>query len=687
MPAIRLCLARGSNTGTALTLGLPCQSTASAGDFAGVLPALVGDIQLRHIVAATVAASFPPMTGYANLDFNINLLPDTVSTAPFCWVDAAALSRGMVSAFDDGRALVGVANPDWQSAGTCPQIQAIAWDQSLLVTNARQTCWDDAAQFCGRGMIDWDQSLLVTQQRQTCWDDAALVGAGQAVCFVNLPLAAAGVATCWVDGDLVTRPLTVCFADGAGLRAPYQTCWDDAGLPERWKRPVFPPPTGDIPITRRVIRLCLGRGRNSGTRLSLGMKCVLEGRAYYMLQHDLSVRRLPDGPDIHVSNVSLKFDADSWAWSFSATVLGRPSLAALQPELDGRPATIEIRIDQYYWRVLVENWSHNRTFGKNAIQMSGRGLTAWLSDPYCLPTDGMLAEDRTFAQLLNERLPVDNSWELVYPTTTPDWLLPAGSYSWQKKTPIQAMHDAAQAVGLVLIPDRVLQRVTALPRYPILPWEFADELPSRVITDAGVLSCDGGAEGSVRANAVVVHGGSPGGIMARVYLSGTAGDHVASTVECPLVTDAVGARLLGSRVLSAQHTQPAIIQATMPMGGQDFPMLNVGEYVELLGSRGIVCAVDISAQLSGDRVAVRQSVTIGESTGNTFSRWLKLLPSDTLLVCHVDTVHGDDTCTVSPLAGGTMRVRGEANVDSWVYVRGGVIESVAPALQGMDIDV
>lgn len=418
MPAIRLCLARGSNTGTALTIGLPCPSQGVTGEFAGVLPAIIGDVQVRGILAATVAASFPPLRGYANLDFNINLLPDTVHTTAFCFGDTGRINRVARVAEIDGNATQANTTPSWHTAlpvtrradvtfqlsPRLSQQQTAAWNHAALTTNTRRVCWFSLAR--------------LSHAQSVKWQPAPALAGGTRICASSHYALANLMATTWHGARLITRPLFVCAGDGFGVRPVWIACWQPAGLPERWKRPVFPPPSPDIAIPTQRVRLCLGR--RQGNRLTLGLRCVFDGRPYYMIQHDLHVRRLPNGPDIEVGNVNLKFDADSWAWTWDATILGAASFEGIKPELDGKPATLEIRIDQFYWRVLVEDWSQQRKFSQRSIKASGRGLTALLSDPYYVPSDGMLTEDRRFAQLLDERLPDDNSWELVYPTHVPN---------------------------------------------------------------------------------------------------------------------------------------------------------------------------------------------------------------------------------------------------------------------------
>lgn len=75
---------------------------------------------------------------------------------------------------------------------------------------------------------------------------------------------------------------------------------------------------------------------------------------------------------------------------------------------------------------------------------------------------------------MGERLPLGSGWTLDWAPGTPDWLLPAGSWNWQNQSPIQAIHAAAQGVGLVVVPAMADKVLRVQPRYPVLPWHYAD---------------------------------------------------------------------------------------------------------------------------------------------------------------------------------------------------------------------
>jgi hypothetical protein len=74
-------------------------------------------------------------------------------------------------------------------------------------------------------------------------------------------------------------------------------------------------------------------------------------------------------------------------------------------------------------------------------------------------------------------------------------------------------------------------------------------------------------------------------------------------------------------------------------------------------------------------------------SANVYRALRELLPEPALMVATITTVNGDRTRTVTFPGGGTQRVRGEGAALDQVFVRGGVIETAAPALLAITIEV
>lgn len=74
------------------------------------------------------------------------------------------------------------------------------------------------------------------------------------------------------------------------------------------------------------------------------------------------------------------------------------------------------------------------------------------------------------------------------------------------------------------------------------------------------------------------------------------------------------------------------------------------------------------------------------STRNVYRQFLDLMPQRPLQVATVTATSGDASTVTLP-GGGLLQVRGAATVGQQVFVRDGVIESVAQALPVVNIDI
>lgn len=71
---------------------------------------------------------------------------------------------------------------------------------------------------------------------------------------------------------------------------------------------------------------------------------------------------------------------------------------------------------------------------------------------------------------------------------------------------------------------------------------------------------------------------------------------------------------------------------------------------------------------------------------NLYLRLLRLLPDTPTDVGQVVSVQGDG-CTVELLTGDTTKVRGQASVDDWVYLRDGAIIGPATMAEMAEVEV
>ncbi len=394
----------------------------------------------------------------------------------------------------------------------------------------------------------------------------------------------------------------------------------------------------------------------------------------YIMQHTITVTLLDLTP-ISMESVNLSLDADSFAWQFSGTLLDKSDLVKVQQVGSDEPVQLVITINGYSWKVLVERIEHSRQFAERNITLSGRGLTALLGQPYEQPTSATQSSTLSVQQLAELQLPT--GWTINW--TAAVWNIPSGAYSYNNQTPIQALAALVGDIGAMIVPSRNAQTLNIMPRYPVLPWDFGLLSPDVVIPEDVITELSQRPVVPYQANGVYVHGSEIGGILAWCRLGGTDGARLASTTSNALMTDAIGCRALGERIIAGQYTQPSVRSLSVPMDGVIVPLVSVGQLVSVtldgVSIKGIVNSVSIAASLG----SVRQTIQIGEETPNTWAMFKELLPRDPLLVGTL-SVTDSVTSLITLLDGGVVRVRGTGAVGGKYYIRAGKIDGEAPAM-------
>lgn len=399
----------------------------------------------------------------------------------------------------------------------------------------------------------------------------------------------------------------------------------------------------------------------------------------YTMEHTKSVT-LEDLTEIDMDEISLKFDTDSFAWQFNGQLLNHEQLDLIKPLPDGSPITLIVTINGYVWHVSADTINHQRQFGQRSIAIGGRGTSALLTSPNEQKSSGTQGTLLSVQQLADLHLPV--GWTIDWQTVT--WNVTGGAYSWQGRTPLEAIADIAAFIGAMVLPARDSKTLTIKPRYPVLPWNFAGTPVDVAIPDAAILELTYRQTSRQFANGVYVHGGEIGGVLGFARLNGTAGDVLIETQTNPLMTDVIGLRALSERLLAGDYTQPDIRSIKTEMDGTIVPLIEAGTFVGItvdgVETKGIVNGIEITA--SG--ADVEQTITLGEETNNQWTAFRSLLPKDPLLVGTITSTTGTSSI-VQLIDGGVMNVRGTGEVSDKVYVRSGQIQGEAPNLVQNDI--
>jgi hypothetical protein len=268
----------------------------------------------------------------------------------------------------------------------------------------------------------------------------------------------------------------------------------------------------------------------------------------YVVINSFFLIRADNNQAIDALDFSATLDADSWGWSWSATVPAAQESRVRSTTL-GDFVELIATLNGTALRLVVERLARSRRFGSSTIKISGRGRAAWLAEPHSPIITVMNTESRTAQQLLNDALTFNNvsigwtvDWQLE------DWSVPAGLWSYTG-TYLGAATRIAESGGGYVQADNALQTLHILPYYPVAPWDWAAETPDIILPEDVCLTEELEWQDKPAYNAVWIVGGASGR-RDQVIRAGTAGDVAAPTVVDPLATATAMTRQRGLRVIA-----------------------------------------------------------------------------------------------------------------------------------------
>jgi len=331
----------------------------------------------------------------------------------------------------------------------------------------------------------------------------------------------------------------------------------------------------------------------------------------YFVSNSVDVVRLPGREPIPVKSLQIGIDTDSWAWGFSAG-LPLAALEMIEPTSQG-PVEIEIAINGVTWVMLVEGYDVRREFGQSSLGIKGRSLAAYLAEPYAPRRSFTPDAPFTARQLAEQELTraglvtgFNLDWRL------PDWLVPAGAWSYQSLSPMGVIGRIVESVGGTVHAHPRLKTLVAKSRYPELPWNWSSVTSDLTLPIDVVKTLNLRWQEKPMFNAVYVSGERQG-VTGQVVRSGTAGDVIAPMVVDGLITHADAVRERGRTILADVGKQ-AVVTLELPMlnslGLLDPGLLiSVGEGTPAKAWRGLVRATNITADWN-QSLSVRQTIEV-----------------------------------------------------------------------------
>lgn len=268
--------------------------------------------------------------------------------------------------------------------------------------------------------------------------------------------------------------------------------------------------------------------------------------------NSVSLVRSDDGREIKLLGFSVGIDSNSYAWSFSATV----PLSELSKVDTAREQRIgvDFTCNGNLWRFILDDCSDSVSFGESSLTIKGKSRAMLLAHPYATQRGfkfdtAMSARQIADAELNRNGVPSGFTldWQLA---GVNGWNVPANTYSYTGKTPINSLQWIAEAAGGFINTDMSADVLHVLAHYPIPSWEWAAQTPSINLPMSLITSRSRGRINKPSYNGVTIYGENDNGIGALIKRTGTSGGYQPPMVTSDLMTDQEAAISRGKMILS-----------------------------------------------------------------------------------------------------------------------------------------
>lgn len=331
---------------------------------------------------------------------------------------------------------------------------------------------------------------------------------------------------------------------------------------------------------------------------------IIPSQRVYVVLNTTDVKRLSDGASLPITSFRAKTNRGSFVWSFSMTM----SIKDAEDLIKSTPRgdVFEADVNGFKFRFVVRSMSRQRAFNKRSSEVSGRSLAFSLASPFAPRSFYTETHDRNVQQLIQRELP--NDWSIDFGLD--DWIVPANTFSYSKKSPIEAINSLVGSAGGFVQSDRVNKKLLIKKRYPVSMWDMAKTTPNIEMPEAFTLTLASSEQYAWEENSVYLSGGTKG-VLANVKRTGTSGNKPLPMIVDPLFTDPIICRQRGIAELSAamsRYDQRLSMGLSADLGG----IIEPGLIVKLTDGEepwiGLSTSVEIRSSFSGDGLSVRQNV-------------------------------------------------------------------------------
>ena len=321
----------------------------------------------------------------------------------------------------------------------------------------------------------------------------------------------------------------------------------------------------------------------------------------------VTVVSLPARTPLLFGNVRLSKHIDSFSWDCSLTILNKDSYDLIKPSAT-ETKNIEVTINGTVWEFFIGKTRKVKQFGSTTYVATGYSYSAKLQAPYAATNNYSNTSSALASQLVDDILlgtGFTASWSMPV-----NWPVSANGFSYQNKSPIDAIAQIASAAGAVIEPDLVTKTLTIKPWSANSAWQWQGLIGLPVIEEALCFDLTEQYTPQDQANAVYVSG-DVNGVLLKGKLPGSAGDKLLPTVTDSLITDTAVASERARIELSKSGHKENVPITTFVDSAES--LLMTGDMVTISMSdeaswNGLINSVSIAVENSG--VSVNQQLNV-----------------------------------------------------------------------------
>lgn len=330
--------------------------------------------------------------------------------------------------------------------------------------------------------------------------------------------------------------------------------------------------------------------------------------------NSVALTRSDDGREIKMFSFNVGIDANSYAWSFSANV-PLTELSKVNTAIEQRIG-VDFECNGNVWRFILDGCDDSISFGESSLTIKGKSRAMLLANPYASQRGfkfdtAMSARQIAESELNRNGVPSGFTldWQLA---GVNGWNVPANTYSYTGKTPINSLQWIAEAAGGFINADMSADIIHVLEQYPIKSWEWAQQTLLLTLPQSLITSRSRSRVNKPSYNGVLVYGEREGSVGALIKRTGTAGGYQPPMVTSDLITTNAAARSRGIAVLSDTGDM-ANVGISMPLHA-DFGVLKPSTLIGINDGEswiGMVRGTSISGKLgSNQSLEIEQTLDV-----------------------------------------------------------------------------